>query len=140
MIEDKDIYLFKMKKIDEMLESKKMYDEYIKNIENTGLQIPSDLTYKIKNKVLNKNDNKDNIKINNDKLKYVSYLKVASFVLIVMVTWNMMLNSNIINKKDYEKDLIKENKLSMMYGKINEYTSNFSNLLLNPNIIKGGEK
>lgn len=140
MIEDKDIYLFKMKIIDEMLESKKMYDEYIKNIENTGLQIPSDLTYKIKNKVLNKNDNKDNIKINNDKLKYVSYLKVASFVLIVMVTWNMMLNSNIINKKDYEKDLIKENKLSMMYGKINEYTSNFSNLLLNPNIIKGGEK
>lgn len=133
-----DIYLSKIDKIDEMLFDEKIFDDYIKNIENNELQLPSKLIPNIKNKILEENYNtKNNIK---EKNNYFSYLKVASFVLIVMVTWNMMQNSTFINKKEDIRLEPDGNRISVVYGKMSQYTSNFSNLLLNSYNFKGGEK
>lgn len=141
---DKKQYLKNINYIDKMLSNNDMLDEYISNIENSKFEVPSDIEEIIKLKI--NNEKLDNKKKSN--YKYINILKVACFSLVVMITWTAMTNISIYNKssqnmakeKNQVDNVERENKISIIYGKVNDFTNTFSSLLLSPIDFKGGER
>lgn len=139
---DKKQYLEKINYIDEMLSNEDMLSKYISNVENSKFETPENINEIIKLKINNKklDDKKKN------SYKYLNILKVACFTLVVMVMWTVMINipisknssENIANVE--VENVEKENRIHTIYGKVNDFTSTFSNVLLSPIEFKGGKR
>lgn len=139
---DKKQYLEKINYIEEMLSNEDMLSKYISNIENSKFETPENINEIIKLKINNKmlDDKKKN------SYKYLNILKVACFTLVVMVMWTVMTNipisknssENIANVE--VENVEKENRIHTIYGKVNDFTSTFSNVLLSPIEFKGGKR
>lgn len=142
MIENRKLYnhiLDKIDEVDTLLNDDEILNNYIIDIENSKINVPILLDSKIKEKIneeIIKNNVEDDMEASYIRPKYsfINILKVACFTLIVMVSWFGMKNIIIENKvsKIEVKEVNENNSLSIIFGKVNEYTNMFSSLLLNP--------
>jgi len=137
---DNKKYLQKVEYIDKLLEDDNRLEEYITNIENSKFEVPSNIEELIKIKIDCEN------RKGKESYKFFNILKVACFSLVVMITWTAMTNISFASKnsdvvaKEEVDNVEEENKISTIYGKVNEFTNTFSSLLLSPVEFKGGER
>lgn len=125
----------KISKIDNLLNDEKLLKKYILDIESSKFEIPQNIQENIKLE-FNKN-----IRLTKKQYSFFNICKVACFCLVVMITWTLMTNISFDNEKQIRKDennIEDENKISVIYGKVTEYTNSFSKLLLSPVEIERG--
>lgn len=106
------------------------------NIKNSNIVKDVDNT-------INDNDSVTTMKPPKSEHKYsvVDILKIACFSLVVMISWGCISNINVNNVSKIEIDSEKkDDDIFKIYGKFNEYTGKFSNLLLNPINFERGEE
>ena len=129
-------YEEKINKINNLLNDEKLFSKYILDIENNELEVPPNLEKNIGLSIKSKVDLRKN------KYRFFSILKVACFCLVVMLTWTAMTNISFNKKEQFASEennnMKEENKISVIYGKVTEFTNNFSNFLLSPIEIERG--
>lgn len=120
----------KIKLIDELLKDDMKLEEYISEVNSKNIRTPADLNGKIYNSI---KDNGNNIKKKDGKI--FNLIKIAACAIFAITVWKIALD----NPKSYNSYRDSQ-KLYNTKENIQGMMNNFSDMLMKPSDIKGGEK
>lgn len=127
----------KLKQIDLLIQDDLNIEKYIQEVEEKNVEIPSNLSLKILEKIKEKQlcENK-NVKKFTLKINYLNILKIVACTMFSIILWETVLSKNV----SYASTEIKPDKqISSFYLKIEEKVKVISEFFLGPLNIEGRE-
>lgn len=120
----------KIELINKLLKDDMKFNEYISGIDSKDIKVPTNLNTKIYSYIRNSDNH-----INKKDSKFFNILKIAACAIFAIIVWKVSLdNLELENSYKYSKNIYdtKENIHAVM--------NSFSDILMKPSDIKGGEK
>lgn len=140
---------YKIKKIDNLLNGNSNLELYIDSIENSNINVPSNIEEKIFEKLkIKKNENKQQEKVINleegkseintknknesklNKNKYFDILKVAACTVFALIVWEFVFSKQTMYATD--KDFKPDSSTDKMYEKVEVITDKISEFMMKP--------